>query len=87
LPCLADVDSLVEELLLNPMQGSSLGKSLYKVRMAIESKGQGKSGGARVITLVKVIDKRIVLIAIYDKSEIEAMTDKELNKLLKNTGL
>jgi hypothetical protein len=68
----------------DPLQGSSLGNGLYKVRMAIESKGQGKSGGARVITMVQVIGERIVLAAIYDKSEVETMTDKELGKLLKN---
>ena len=49
--------------------------------MAISSKGKGKSGGARVITLTVLIsetDTNIVLLTIYDKSECENLTDKEL---------
>ncbi len=34
----------------NPTSGTSLGHNLYKIRLAIASKGKGKSGGARVIT-------------------------------------
>ena len=64
------------------MQGDSLGQGLYKVRMKIASKGQGKSGGARVITCIKIIENKVILAAIYDKSEQETMTDKELFDLL-----
>ncbi len=66
----------------NPFQGDGLGNGLYKVRMSIKSKGKGKSGGARVITMVKVIDKTVTLAAIYDKSDMETITDKELKDLL-----
>jgi hypothetical protein len=34
----------------NPKQGKQLGAGLYKMRMASESKGGGKSGGFRIIT-------------------------------------
>lgn len=42
-----DIALLGEELSKKPFQGSPLGKNCYKVRMAIASKSQGKSGGAR----------------------------------------
>ena len=45
-----DYRALLNSLLENPTQGSTLGKNSYKVRMAIRSKNRGKSGGARVIT-------------------------------------
>lgn len=45
-----DTDLLVESLLKDPYQGTDLGRGLRKVRMAISAKG--KSGGARVITLI-----------------------------------
>lgn len=52
--------------------------------MAIKSKGKGKSGGARVITNI-VIDKTTVyLLSVYDKSEKDALTNKEIEELLKN---
>ena len=47
----SDIASLSEELLANPHLGTDLGGGLRKIRMAITSKGKGKSGGARVITL------------------------------------
>jgi hypothetical protein len=61
---------------------ASLGQGLYKVRLKITSKGKGKSGGARVITCVKIIETKIILAAIYDKSEQETITPKELSKLI-----
>jgi len=78
-----DLKKLRDDLRTNPFQGSSLGSGLYKVRMKIASKGQGKSGGARVITCIKVVENKITLLAIYDKSEQETMTTKELLELLK----
>ena len=78
---IADIESLRMSLAENPFQGDGLGNDLYKVRMAIKSKGRGKSGGARVITMVKVIDELVILAAIYDKSDMESISDKELSGL------
>ena len=55
--------------------------------MAISSKGKGKSGGARVITCVKVVQQNIFLLFIYDKSEKETIGDNELIMLLEAAGL
>lgn len=65
-----------------PCSGSALGQDCYKVRMAIRSKGKGRSGGARVITCVKVVKSTVILLTVYDKSERDAISDKELAKLL-----
>lgn len=64
--------------------GTPLGKNAYKIRMAVTSKGKGKSGGARVITCVKIIATTVYLVSIFDKSEKENVTDKELKDLIKN---
>ena len=45
-----DLVKFKKELLANPTMGDDLGNNTRKVRMAIASKGRGKSGGARVIT-------------------------------------
>lgn len=50
--------------------------------MSITSKSKGKSGGSRVITCVKVIEQDVYLLTIYDKSEKENISDKELDELL-----
>ena len=78
-----DIASLAAELSNNPNIGTPLGKNFYKIRLAISSKGKGKSGGARVITCVKIIQTTVYLAAIYDKSEKENITDKELKELAK----
>lgn len=79
-----DLSALFESLENEPTKGKSLGKDCYKIRIAITSKGKGKSGGARVITCVKITSDNIYLLSIYDKSEKEDISDKELNELLKN---
>lgn len=74
----------------NPYQGADLGHGLRKVRMAISAKGKGKSGGARVITLILAYseeESEIGLLYIYDKSEEESLTDKELSDILRENGL
>ncbi|MGC4129142.1 MAG: type II toxin-antitoxin system RelE/ParE family toxin [Bergeyella sp.] len=76
-----DLSIFVKNLSENPEQGTSLGNGFYKIRLAITSKGKGKSGGARVITFVKVIDTQVYLASIYDKSEKDTITDKELKEI------
>lgn len=78
----AELLALVKELKENPHQGTALGKNCYKIRLAIKSKGKGKSGGARVITNFVVTNEVVYLLSIYDKSDKENLTDKELDELL-----
>jgi mRNA-degrading endonuclease RelE of RelBE toxin-antitoxin system len=79
--------SLVNTLKENPKQGQPLGKDCYKIRMAISSKGKGKSGGSRIISCVKILANSVFLLSIYDKSQKENISDSELDHLLKLTGL
>ena len=78
-----DLEMLGLELIENPTKGEPLGKDCYKVRMAITSKGKGKSGGARVITCVKIVQERIFLLVIYDKSELENIDESLIKDRLK----
>ncbi len=76
--------SLAENLAVDPYQGTSLGNNCYKIRIAISSKGKGKSGGARIITHIIITVKTVFLLSIYDKSEKQNLTDAELKELLKD---
>lgn len=90
-----DLLNLEKELVENPRLGTPLGKDAYKIRLKITSKNKGKSGGARVISL---IDSTLIcfteqssseeitvnLLSIYDKSDIANITDKELKDLIKS---
>jgi len=90
-----DLLNLEKELIASPRLGTPLGKDTYKIRLKVTSKGKGKSGGARVISLVEttlvgfaeiVSDEEITvnLIIIYDKGDVDNISDKELKDLIKN---
>jgi mRNA-degrading endonuclease RelE of RelBE toxin-antitoxin system len=81
-----DFSLLLKSLKENPSQGTPLGNECYKIRLAIASKGKGKSGGARVITCFKIVHGTVFLLTIFDKSEHENISDKELGELLKFIG-
>ena len=74
--------SLIATLKQNPFIGTPIGHDCYKIRLAIASKGRGKSGGARVITHVFVTETTVYLLSIYDKSEQENISDKDLLSLV-----
>lgn len=78
-----DLGELIENLSTKPEQGKALGNNFFKIRLAIASKGKGKSGGARVITFVKVVQTTVYLAFIYDKSDKATVTDKELEQIFK----
>ena len=77
-----DFTKLLISLQEKPNQGTSIGNNCYKIRMAITSKGKGKSSGSRVITFVKIANKSVYLLSIYDKSNQENISNKELRELL-----
>ena len=75
---------LFDSLAIEPKQGIPVGHECYKVRLAIESKGKGKSGGARIITHLHITDTTIYLISIYDKSEQANISEKEILAFIKD---
>ena len=77
-----EIEELGKELAENPTTGTPLGNDVYKIRLAIVSKNKGKSGGARVISFVKIIDETVFLLSIYNKGEKDTITNKEIEALL-----
>ncbi|SDY05481.1 type II toxin-antitoxin system RelE/ParE family toxin [Flavobacterium degerlachei] len=79
-----DLASLFEELEKNPTTGIPLGNDIYKIRLAISSKNKGKSGGARVMSFVKINDTTVLLFSIYNKGDKDNISDKEIEELIKD---
>jgi mRNA-degrading endonuclease RelE of RelBE toxin-antitoxin system len=79
-----EIAELGKQLAENPTIGTPLGNDVYKIRLAISSKNKGKSGGARVISFVKIINETVYLLSIYNKGEIDNLTEKEIKELLKD---
>lgn len=82
----SDLLPIIDELSNNPKLGTFLGKDCYKIRVAITSKGKGKSGGGRLITYVRIHNETVFLLDIYDKSDKESISDKELELLIELLG-
>lgn len=81
---ITELGNLIDSLAEQPVQGTPLANNCYKIRLAIKSKGKGKSGGARVITCVIAVKQTVLLISIYDKSEQQSISNEEIEKRLKN---
>lgn len=71
----------------NPQLGIYIGNNCYKIRLAIESKGKGKSSGARVITYLYVDTETVYLLTIYDKSEKADLKPTELLEMVTSLDL
>ena len=78
---ISDLSELESVLLENPRTGTDLGNGIFKIRLAVKSKGKGKSGGYRVITYLQVKNE-INMIYIYDKSEEATITKKDIQKII-----
>jgi mRNA-degrading endonuclease RelE of RelBE toxin-antitoxin system len=80
---LADLFDLLAQ---NPTLGTPHSQEVYKIRLAISSKGKGKSGGARVITYVKTSNNIVLILTIYNKGETDSITDSEIKALIEIYG-
>ena len=70
-------------LSVTPLTGTPLGNNSYKIRLAVKSKGKGKSGGVRIITFKVEKNKEVYLLTIYDKSEISSIDDKGISFIIR----
>lgn len=86
-----ELASLAESLRQNPTQGTKMSENSYKIRLAVKSKGKGKSGGLRAITYLEfeVMEEEqeealtvVNLLTLYDKSAVENISPQEVNRLI-----
>ena len=81
-----DLRSFQKELMENPLRGDDLGGGVRKIRMAITSKGKGKSGGSRVLTYniqqQSEDEISVTLMTIYDKGDISNVSDAYIRNLV-----
>ena len=86
-----DMAALQKALVSNPNLGTTIKENISKIRLAIRSKGKGKSGGARVIAhheiLIQIEQHTIRLLAIYDKSDRPTISDADIRDLLAENDL
>ena len=85
-----DLQDFQESLLKNPYQGTELSPGIRKVRLTIDSKGRGKSGGARIITFTYLVDEKngvVILLLLYDKADANSIKMNVVRKILKDLDI
>ncbi len=84
----SDYQKFIQELSEHPDMGVDLGGGFRKVRMAISSKGKGKSGGCRIITF-DMLEKNgcLYLIYAYDKSDYDNVEMSVIKELVADMNL
>ena len=85
-----DLEDFQKNLLKNPYQGTELSPGIRKIRLTIDSKGRGKSGGARVITFTYLVDEKdgvVILLLLYDKADASSIKINVVRKIIKDLGL
>jgi hypothetical protein len=80
----SELSGLIDDLEQNPFLGTDLGNGVRKIRLAIQSKGKGKRGGARIMTCIKLQQESLFLFSIFDKGEQETILDNTIKKLIEN---
>jgi mRNA-degrading endonuclease RelE of RelBE toxin-antitoxin system len=79
-----DYIQFLNELEKNPYIGDEIIENCRKARIAIKSKGKGKSGGGRVIFYYEIVNDEIILLYIYDKNEMDNVNDDFIRYLLQS---
>ncbi|HOI83465.1 MAG TPA: type II toxin-antitoxin system RelE/ParE family toxin [Campylobacterales bacterium] len=77
-----DINLFLKNIKTTDDLGINIKDNIYKVRIKNSDKTTGKSGGYRLLTYVKLINKELFLLYIYDKSELENINEKDLDELV-----
>jgi mRNA-degrading endonuclease RelE of RelBE toxin-antitoxin system len=81
-----DLKQLLASLVENPNQGVELYNGMRKVRLNFASKNRGKRGGGRVIIRLAVSDTSLTFVYIYDKSDMDNVSDEFLDQVIIDVG-
>jgi len=85
-----DLQDFRDSIMKNPYQGTEMSPGIRKIRLTIDSKGRGKSGGARVITFTYLVNEKdgvVILLLLYDKADASSIKMNVVRKIIKDLGL
>ncbi len=77
-----DVDDFLNTITTKEDLGIELKSNIFKARIRNSDKHKGKSAGYRLISYLAVIDSKLYLLYIYDKSQIENLSEKEIDSII-----
>ena len=82
-----DCDKFIQSIETTDDLRAELGNGVYKVRIANGDKKVGKRGGYRLISYLKLIDNKLYLMYIYDKSDFSTVTEKQIDAFITQLSL
>ena len=77
-----DIDTFLAAIRTKNDLGTELKPNVYKVRIANSNKNKGKSAGYRLLTYVALVENKLHLLYIYDKSSIGNLTESEVDAMI-----
>lgn len=77
-----DCNTFIQDIQTTKNLGTHLGNGVYKVRIANSDKKSGKSSGYRLISYLKLIDKKLYLMYVYDKSDFSTVSENAIDELI-----
>ena len=77
-----DIDGFLDSISSKSDLGIELKSNIYKARVKNSDKNKGKSAGYRIITYLAIVENELHLLYIYDKSQIENLTENEIDSLI-----
>ena len=80
-----DIDYFIDNIESIEYLGTAIGKHIYKTRIKNSDNKKGKSGGYRIISYLRLVDKELTLIYIYSKSDYDNIDEKLIDKLVLDT--
>lgn len=78
------MQTLEKELIVNPKLGADLGNGIFKIRLAVKSKGKGKSGGYRVITYHQIVNQINMIYNLMINQKKQRLRRQIFRSLLKS---
>jgi len=83
----SDYLDFLSKLKNNPTIGDEIFPNCRKARIAIKSKGKGKSSGGRIIFYFEIVEGTIILLFIYDKTEMENVQTAFIEQILQKYSI
>ena len=77
-----DIDKYLESISSKEDLGIELKSNVYKVRIANSDKNKGKSSGYRLISYLAIIENKLHLLYIYDKSALVNLSENQIDNIV-----
>jgi len=77
-----DVQGFLQSIASKDDLGVELKNNIYKTRVNNSNKNKGKRAGYRLISYLKLVENELILVYIYDKSDLDNIKEEDIDRLI-----